>query len=62
MRRPRSVANSAESTDEAALPAIPGVERFAHGADIGVRSRGTSLASALTNAALALTPLIVVKE
>jgi SHS2 domain-containing protein len=45
---------------EVVAPApIPGVELFAHGADIGVRGCGSSLEIAFANAALALTSVIV---
>jgi SHS2 domain-containing protein len=36
----------------------PAFETFVHGADIGVRGRGATLADALANAALALTSVV----
>jgi SHS2 domain-containing protein len=45
-------------SDEPAMPAIPGVESFAHGADTGIRGRGATLEQAFSNAALALTCVI----
>jgi SHS2 domain-containing protein len=37
---------------------VPAFENFAHDADIGVRGRGSTLAEAMANAALALTSVV----
>ncbi|HEX5378480.1 MAG TPA: archease [Phenylobacterium sp.] len=43
---------------DSALPTTAGWETFAHGADVGVRGRGPTLADAFVQAAIALTSVI----